>query len=466
MSSASLPAPASEKSLVERLLSPIADVRPGEGPVVLLLSLNLFLVLLGYYLLKTIRESLVLTESGAAVKTYASAGQALLLLVLVPAFSAFASRVNRVRLLTGVTSFFIANLGLFYVAHRFWAGLGIPFFIWVGIFNTMGIVQYWGFANDLYTPEQGKRLFAIIMLAANLGAFVGGFVAKEAFKAMGPYNLMLVAAVILVACIGVARLVNRIQVRGATPEKVKEADEHLGKVGAFELLRKDRYLMLIAALVVLINVVNTTGEYLLGRMVVEASEAQFGTAASSLEARQAFVGAFYGEFYSLFNFLGFSLQILAVSRIMTVLGVGGALFIHPLVALGGYLSMAVMPSLSFVRNLKVARQLPRLLAQQHRQAGSVAPHEPRGQVQGEAGGRRVLLPGGGRRGRRGGMGGPAPGLRRARVRAHQRGRGPRVGGGGLGPPAREPGPSGWHDAVNDAGRDARRRSAATNQRGA
>ncbi len=77
MSSATLPAPASEKSLIERLLSPIADVRPGEGPVVLLLSLNLFLILLGYYLLKTVREALVLTESGAAVKTYVSAGQAL-----------------------------------------------------------------------------------------------------------------------------------------------------------------------------------------------------------------------------------------------------------------------------------------------------------------------------------------------------------------------------------------------------
>jgi AAA family ATP:ADP antiporter len=353
MSSATPPGPEPEKSLIERILRPIAEVRPGEGTVVLLLTLNLFLVLLGYYVLKTIREALVLTESGAAVKTYASAGQAILLLFLVPAFATFASRVNRIRLLTGVTSFFIANLVLFYVAHRFWDGLGIPFFIWVGIFNTMAIAQYWGFANDLYTPEQGKRLFAIIMLGANLGAFVGGFLAKAAFKAMGPYNLMLVAAAILVACIVVARLVNRIQVKAATPEKAAEADEHLGKVGAFELLRKDRYLMLIAALVVLINVVNTTGEYLLGRMVVEASEAQFGTAASSLEARQAFVGAFYGEFYSLFNFLGFSLQILAVSRIMNALGVGGALFVHPLVALVGYLSMAGMPSLGFVRNLKV-----------------------------------------------------------------------------------------------------------------
>ena len=52
------------------------------------MGLNLFLVLTAYYMLKTIREALILTEGGAAVKTYSSAGQAVLLLVLVPAFGA------------------------------------------------------------------------------------------------------------------------------------------------------------------------------------------------------------------------------------------------------------------------------------------------------------------------------------------------------------------------------------------
>jgi AAA family ATP:ADP antiporter len=353
MSAATLPVPAEEKSLLERLLRPIADVRPGEGPGVLLLALNLFLVLFGYYLLKTIRESLILTESGAATKTYVSAGQALLLLFLVPAFAAYASRVNRVRLLTGVMAFFIANIVLFYLAGRMWGGLGIPFFLWVGIFNTMGIAQYWAFANDLYTPEQGKRLFAIVGLGAALGAWVGSLYAKRVFKAFGPYNLMLVAAGVLVLCVLVARVVNTMQRRHATALKAAEADEHLGKEGAFELLRKDRYLLLIATLVVAINVVNTTGEYLLGRMVVQASEAQLGIDPGSLEARQAFVGAFYGGFYSWFNLLGLLLQVFAVSRIMSILGVGGALFLHPLIALGGYVSMTSIPSLAFVKNLKI-----------------------------------------------------------------------------------------------------------------
>ncbi|HEY5906407.1 MAG TPA: Npt1/Npt2 family nucleotide transporter [Vicinamibacteria bacterium] len=354
MASTTLPAPtADERSLLEKLLRPIADVRAGEGAVVLLLALNLFLVLSGYYLLKTIRESLILTESGAAVKTYSSAGQALLLLFLVPAFAAFASRVNRVKLLTWVTLFFVSNIFLFRMFGEGRPGMGIAFFLWVGIFNVMVISQFWAFANDLYTPEQGKRLFAVVGLGSNLGAWMGSLYARNFFKALGPYTLMMVAAGILVACLVVAWVANRLQRRQAPPAKAAEGDEPLGRVGAFELLRKDRYLLLIGLLVIVINVVNTTGEYLLGEMAVKASVEQFGSDPSSLDARQRFVGAFYGDFFNWVNLVGFLAQMLLVSRIMAVVGVGGALFVHPLIALTGYLAAAVSPTLGLVRSLKV-----------------------------------------------------------------------------------------------------------------
>ena len=71
----------SPKSRLEKFLSHLADVRGGEGVGVLLLALNLFLLLAAYYLLKTVREALILTEGGAEVKSYSAAGQAILLLV-------------------------------------------------------------------------------------------------------------------------------------------------------------------------------------------------------------------------------------------------------------------------------------------------------------------------------------------------------------------------------------------------
>ena len=72
------------KTLVERLLAPIADVRQGETGSVLLITLLMFLLLAAYYMLKTAREVFILNEGGAEVKSYSSAGQAVLLLFLVP----------------------------------------------------------------------------------------------------------------------------------------------------------------------------------------------------------------------------------------------------------------------------------------------------------------------------------------------------------------------------------------------
>ena len=178
--------PAPDKGLIERLLSPIADVRRGESLSALTMMLTMFLLLSGYYLLKTAREGFILSEGGAEVKSYSSAGQAVVLLLLVPAYSALASRVNRIQLIQWVTLFFASNLVLFLMALAAGARVGILFFLWVGIFNVMVIAQFWGFAADLYTEEQGKRLFPLIGVGASLGAWIGSMRAGVLVKGAGP----------------------------------------------------------------------------------------------------------------------------------------------------------------------------------------------------------------------------------------------------------------------------------------
>ena len=340
------------KSRLERALTTVADVRPGEGLPVLLMAFTMVLLLGSYYMLKTVRESLILSEGGAAIKTYSSAGQALLLLILVPAYGAFASRVNRIALVRWVTLFFAANVVLFFLLGRAGVRLGIPFFLWVGIFNVMVVAAYWGFANDIYTPEQGKRLFAIVGLGSNLGAWLGALGAAWLVQQFGPYGLMLIAAVVLVACVLMAQVVHRKQAGGAPRAAV--ADRPLGKEGGFELIFKDRYLLLIAALIVVLNVANTLGEYLLSKMVVAESIARLGADPASLDARRKFIGAFYGDFFSFVNLASFLLQTVAVSRIIKFVGVGGAMFFHPVVAFLGYLGMARFPSLGVVEAVKMA----------------------------------------------------------------------------------------------------------------
>src|SRR5262249_50815939 len=98
---------ASRRNPLERCLGLFADVRPGEGVTVVLLMLNVFVLLCCYYIIKPVREALILGGESAEVKSYASAAMAVVLVGLVPAYGNFASRVDRMRLITVVSTIFV-----------------------------------------------------------------------------------------------------------------------------------------------------------------------------------------------------------------------------------------------------------------------------------------------------------------------------------------------------------------------
>jgi len=345
--------PTPDKGLIERLLSPIADVRRGEGFSALLMTLTMFLLLSGYYLLKTAREGFILSEGGAEVKSYSSAAQAVLLLVLVPAYSSLASRVNRVALIQWVTLSFAGMLGLFLLALGSGLHIGIVYFLWVGIFNVMVIAQFWGFAADLYTEDQGKRLFPLIGVGASLGAWVGSVRAGSLVKSSGSGRLLVGGAVVLVVCVGLARAADRVTRR--TAKATRRSDQPLAEgPSGFRMVISDRYLTLMALLVLLLNVVNSSGEYIFGRYVVNAAVQAVGDGAQNAAARGEFISETYSSYFGAVNLVGFLLQMFVVSRVFKTLGVGRALFIHPVVAFAGYVGMLFAPSFGFIRWLKIA----------------------------------------------------------------------------------------------------------------
>jgi ATP:ADP antiporter, AAA family len=341
------------RSRLGRLLAPIADVRPGEEGGALLMALLMFLILASYYMLKTVREVFILTQGGAEVKSYSSAGQALLLLILVPAYGAFASRTKRMTLVRWVTLFFASHLVLFYAAVKAGLHIGVVYFLWVGIFNLMVIAQFWAFANDIYTQEQGKRLFPLIGIGSSLGAWVGSVRAGQVVSTVGPLRPLLGAGVVLVVCALLAGVINRMTVRSGPKELASAAEKPLGRQGGFQLIFTDRYLLLIALLTVLLNVVNTSGEYLFSRYVVDVADRLHGAGVETAAAREQFIGATYSRLYSTVNLIGFLLQTFVVSRMFKFVGVAGSLYIHPMVALVGYLTMLRAPSMLAMSWLKV-----------------------------------------------------------------------------------------------------------------
>lgn len=330
------------------LLRPFARIEPSEALNAVVLTLTVFLLLTAYYLLKTAREPLILLHGGAEVKSYAAAGQAVLLLGFVQLYGAVARRVGRMRLLLGVYLFFAANLLLFAALASAGVAVAVPFYLWVGVYNYTSIAQFWGYASDVYTPEQGKRMFSVIGVGSSLGAVAGAHLAKLVVP-LGPQALMLGAAILLGVCCGLLIWVNtRIEAPVAAQAK-KEETEPLSHESAFSLLLHDKYLILIAVLTLLINWCNSTGEYILDRTLLSAV-AEKGHQGDAM----VFIGQFKAEYFELVNVIGVLLQLFAVSRILDKVGVRGALFFLPVVAFGGYAVMVAAPLLSLIRLAKVA----------------------------------------------------------------------------------------------------------------
>jgi AAA family ATP:ADP antiporter len=375
--------PAARAGLLDRALRPFTEVRAGEGPTALLLALNVFLLLASYYFIKPAREALILSGEGAEVKSYAAAGQAILLLGLVPAYGLLADRLPRRALLNAVTGFFVVCLVGFYALIQAGVPVGVPFFLWVGIFNLMVIAQFWSFANDLYTKEQGERLFVIVAFGASLGAVLGSVFASGLIPLIGVPQLLLVAGGLLILGTAVSNLVDArerashethlpvhlttAEIPAATGEYQIQTVEETKKLtvslpgigpvtrrGTFRLVFQDRYLLLIAFLLLVLNWVNTTGEYILGRTVGTAAETAVAAGMADGLSVSEYIGRFYSEFFFAVNLLGLVVQLFVVSRILKYLGVRVGVMVLPAIALFGYAILAFAPILALVRVVKIA----------------------------------------------------------------------------------------------------------------
>jgi AAA family ATP:ADP antiporter len=348
---------------IEWLLRPFAKVQRDEAPVVALLIACVFLILTSYYLMKTAREGMILTGSvfgihGEELKSYAGGAMAVLLLGILPIYDLLANRTRRIRVITVSYAVVIACLAAFFALAELGVTIGLAFFVWIGIVNMFLVAQFWSYANDLYTEEQGKRLFAIIAIGGSLGAIAGPEVAAR----VSTYGLLPMAAAMLVACLALFHIIERVHDRDATDAVI--AQQPIDGRGGFALLFRDRYLLLIAALVLVAELVKTNGEYVLSSAATHHAAALFpATAHPELAgaARSAAITAdrrdaikdFYSSFFFAVNIVSFAVQAFAVSRVIEKLGVRRALFVMPIVVFGAYAAIVAIGGVALVRWAKV-----------------------------------------------------------------------------------------------------------------
>ena len=330
-------------NFLQRLWS---DMRSPEGVATIRFALRLFLILLAYYLMKPVREALILSDATsffagnkAVLRSIALACQAGLLLVLIPLYSNIIRRMHGDRLFNVVTLFLASNILLFFfMGGTMGFDISVAFFMWLGIFSVVQVSQFWSLVSDYHTVEMGKRLTAYIAVGGSLGAMIGAAIAKFLFMMLGVYGLMLVACGMLVVAVLVPGTDASLK-RESFESRDDEAFKNL--INGLRRVMSVTYLRWIATSVVMLNLINSTGEFIL---------ADFVTA----EKHGDEIGQFYATFYLYVNIATLVLQAFVVRPLYRFIGVGGALISLAVFNLCMYMSVLAFPVLAWFAIVKMA----------------------------------------------------------------------------------------------------------------
>lgn len=337
---------------LDRLLSLFTRLRPGEGRSVMIFFSYALLMMLAYYILKTVREPLLLSGATAEIKSYAYAATAVLLLMVVPLYGMLFRRCGKQRLTQYITGFFLSNLLLFYLLGRIGVNIGFAYYVWVGIFSVMITAQFWAFAADSFNIKSGQRLFPLIMVGATAGGLVAPALSGFLFSRIGPWPLMLIAMSLLALTIPLVNWGhNAIPPGSDAQDRLSNEPERNGFWAGISLVLTDRYLFLLALLIVLLNWVNTSGEYILAELVVRHAQ-ELAAADPSID-KSSVIAGFYGSFYSIVNLATLLIQVFLVARILRWIGVGGAILVLPVIAIIGYGLVVFVPIFSIIRVVKL-----------------------------------------------------------------------------------------------------------------
>jgi len=321
------------------------DVRPHEVAVVAWCWLDIFCILGSYYIMRPIRDQAGVA-GGVQNLQWLFTGTLVVMLLLNIPFAYLVRRLPRHRFIAITYHFFAGNILLFAAlfqaadgAQAVWVGRG--FFIWVSAFNLFVISMFWQLNVDVFSPEQGKRLFGLIAAGATLGAIVGSAVTASLARHVPPMVLLLGAAALLeVAVFSAGRLSRLAQaVAGAAEAPIGGAV----LAGVTHVVRSP-YLLNVGVFLLLFSITST---------FLYFQQATIVGAAFRDRAAQT---AFFATVDLLVNVLTLIVQLFLTARIVVLLGVALTLGVLPALTIVGFGALALLPTVMAVAAFQVVRR--------------------------------------------------------------------------------------------------------------
>jgi AAA family ATP:ADP antiporter len=329
----------------QRWLAHVMPATPQERAAALWSFAYFFMLLAGYYVLRPIRDQMGIA-GGEKNLPWLFTATFVTLLVVQPLYGALVARLPRARFIPIVYHFFAANLVLFWlflILHVDTVVVARVFYVWVALFSLFTVAVFWSFMADLFTPDQGKRLFAFIGAGGTAGSLLGPTITIELSERIDPINLLIVAALFLeLAVFCVWRLEHAASARqGSEP-----APQRVGgsAFAALPELIRSPYLLGIAGWITLLSFCATT-------LYLE----QIHMVAADVKGAGAQTRIFASVDLAV-NLLTLITQIFATAHLLKRFGTGWVAAALPAVYVVAFLAVFLAPTLMVVLIAQVAQR--------------------------------------------------------------------------------------------------------------
>src|SRR5437773_497143 len=337
---------------VKSIFNKIVDVKPNEVRALWLGFILFFVVLAGYYVIRPIRDNIGATQFENLWWMFTVVLVAMI--VANALFSMIVARMSRRKFIPIAYRFFILNLVIFFVLMQFMPPGKQPwvdgcFFVWVSVFNLFATAVFWGFMTDIFTNEQGKRLFGFIAVGGSLGGMLGPLITASLVHRVSTGVLLLICAGMLEIAAQSVRFFppefRRDDSKSAQDEAATAEKPIGGKFwdGVTHICRSP-YLFGLLVFIMLYTLTSTWAYF----QQSELTKIGFVDRAART--------AFFAKLDLSVNTLTLLLQIFVTGRLMKFLGVTVTLLFMPVLSLFGFAAMGLLPVLAVLAVFQVARR--------------------------------------------------------------------------------------------------------------
>jgi len=330
------------KNRISKLISRVVDIKPGEQTLVVLLFSCFFLITAPHTIIKALRYAGLLHKTGAKGLPIAYLSAAVVTGLVVMFHSRIRARFsNQTLMISSLVFFVLSGLSLHILLQTDFGTESVllvyVYWVWAYVLVTVLVTQFWLIVIDVFNPREAKRLIGLCGSGGILGGVVGGALAGFLARSNLANFLLPLACGLLIVCVFVVRAL--FVIRGRQPsyaqhshqEQASPQAQQFGFKDSFHAVRKNSYLVVIAAIVVITVVVSTFIDF------------HFSSAVKEHFYDKEAMQSFFGLFYSGLSIFAFFVNIFLTSFLLKNFRVRFTLLLTPVTLFIGTIAAIFAP---------------------------------------------------------------------------------------------------------------------------